>query len=185
MAEGGKASLAGKRVLMVIAAQRFRDEEYREPRAVIESHGGRVTVASTSLEESEGMLGMVVKPDVTLDRVDIRDYDAVIFVGGSGASQYWDDRAAHEMARQAEASGKVVGAICIAPVTLANAGLLKGRRATVWPQERARLEAGGATYTGNPVEEDGRIITAAGPQAAHAFGEAVARAIARAEAAVS
>lgn len=184
MAGAGQVNLAGKRVLMVIAAQRFRDEEYREPRAVIEAHGGRVTVASTSLEEAEGMLGMVVKPDVTLDQVDINEYDAIIFVGGSGASQYWDDALAHSMARQAEATGKVVGAICIAPVTLANAGLLRGRKATVWPQERARLEAGGATYTGNPVEEDGRIITAAGPQAAHAFGEAVARAIAKAETAV-
>lgn len=171
--------LAGKRVLMVIAPDRFRDEEYREPRAVIEEGGGQVTVASASPAVARGMLGLHVRPDATLDQVRASDYDAVVFVGGSGASRYWDDPAAHALARDALALGKVVGAICIAPVTLANAGLLKGRRATAWPAERGRLEAAGAVYTGNPVEEDGRIVTANGPQAARAFGEALARALAR------
>lgn len=181
--EAGGLDAAGKRVLMVIAPERFRDEEYQEPRAVIEAHGGEVTVASTTPAEARGMLGLVVKPDVTLDQVRARDYDAIVFVGGSGASRYWNDPAAHNLAREVAAEGKVVGAICIAPVTLANAGLLKGRRAAVWPAETGRLEAQGAHCTGQPVEEDGLIVTASGPQAAHAFGEAVVRALARAGAA--
>ena len=170
--------LAGKRVIMVIAPDRFRDEEYREPRAVIEESGGRVTVASAGLVRARGMLGMEVDPDLTLDQARAEDFDAVVFVGGSGASRYWDDPVAHSLARDALARGKVVGAICIAPVTLARAGLLKGRRATCWPSERERLEAGGAVYTGNPVEVDGQIVTGSGPQAARAFGEALVRALA-------
>lgn len=172
------ASLAGKRVLMVIAPDRFRDEEYREPRAVLEARGAAVTVASAVLGRARGMLGMEVEPDVALDEVRAGDYDAVIFVGGSGASRYWDDPVAHRLAREAFEAGKVVGAICIAPVILAQAGLLAGRRATCWPEERDRIGAAGAQCTGNAVEVDGRIVTGAGPHAARAFGEAVARALA-------
>lgn len=171
--------LEGRRVLLVIAPDRFRDEEYREPRAVIEEAGGRVAVASTRLGRARGMLGLEVEPDVTLDRVRAEDFDAVVFVGGSGASVYWDDPAAHALARRAADLGKVVAAICIAPVTLARAGLLRGRRATCWPAEASRLEAAGVRCTGNPVEEDGLIVTGSGPQAARLFGEALARALAR------
>jgi len=67
-----------------------------------------------------------------------------------------------------------VAAICISPVTLARAGILKNRRATVFPTEAEELKKEGAIYTGAPVEEDGRIITASGPEAAGEFGERIA-----------
>ncbi len=174
---GAARPLAGARVLLVIAPERFRDEEYREPRAVIEEAGGHVTVAAARRGRARGMLGLEVDPDITLDRVRAEDYDAVVFVGGSGASVYWDDPTAHALARRAAELGRVVGAICIAPVTLARAGLLRGRRATCWPAEAKELEAAGARCTGNPVEEDGLLVTGSGPQAARAFGEVLVRAI--------
>jgi protease I len=104
--------------------------------------------------------------------------DAVVFVGGRGAKEYWDNRTAHMIARQAFESGSVVGAICIVPVIFANAGLLDGRKATVWASEAGRLRAQGAEYTGREAEADGRIITANGPEAAEKFGIAVASALA-------
>jgi len=75
--------------------------------------------------------------------------------------------------------GKVIGAICIAPVTLANAGLLKGRKATVWASEKARIETKGAIYTGADVQVDDNIVTANGPNAAKAFGEALLKLLAK------
>ncbi|MBC7348303.1 MAG: DJ-1/PfpI family protein, partial [Clostridia bacterium] len=75
---------------------------------------------------------------------------------------------------EAAEQGKVLGAICLAPVTLANAGVLAGRKATVFSPEAKRLEAAGAKYTGAGVEIDGRIVTASGPENAKDFGEAIA-----------
>lgn len=169
----------GRKVLMIIAPKDFRDEELKEPKQVLEARGAEVRVASTSVKEAIGMLGFRVKPDLALEDVKIADYDAVVFVGGSGASRYWTDQAAHEMARNAAAEGKVLGAICIAPVTLANAGVLKGKNSTVWPSEKDKLTKQGAKYTGNPVEVDGRIVTADGPTSARAFGEALVKALAQ------
>jgi protease I len=60
--------------------------------------------------------------------------------------------------------------ICIAPVILANAGLLKDKNATVFPDGIEKLQAGKAIYTGNIVEVDGRLITGCGPEAAEKFG---------------
>ena len=94
-------------------------------------------------------------------------------MGGNGASEYWDDPLAHALAQEAVRLKKVLGAICIAPVTLAKAGVLKGVRATVWASEASQLKFSGAQYTGNPVETDGLIVTANGPAAAREFGQQI------------
>ena len=70
-----------------------------------------------------------------------------------------------------------MAAICIAPVTLANAGLLKGRKATVYQSQTDALVRGGAHYTKAAVQVDGRIITADGPDSATRFGEAIRHAL--------
>lgn len=171
-ASGGQKppSLEGKKVVMIIARQQFRDEELREPKEILQAAGAQVLVASSALEESEGMLGMKVMPDLLVDSLRVADHDAVVFVGGVGAQEYWADSTAHAIAQAALDSGKVLGAICIAPVTLANAGVLSGKRATVWPTGKEALERGGAHYTGADVEVDGKVVTASGPAAAEKFG---------------
>jgi protease I len=164
-----------KKILMVIAPENFRDEEYLEPRRIFEGKGCAVTVASTTTAPSRGMLGATVTPDTTIDRVRATDYDAVVFVGGYGAETLYGDRRAHALALDATGGGVTLGAICVSPTILANAGVLKGKRATVWPSQSKALVAGGANYTAKPVEKDGRIITADGPQSAARFGEEIVR----------
>ena len=167
----------GKKVVMIVARSNFRDEELLKPKEVLEKNGVAVTVASSSLKEATGMLGAKVKPDILFTNINIGDYDGVIFVGGSGASEYWDNPTAHKIARDANNAGKIVGAICIAPVTLAKAGLLADKRATTYSSTVNNIKACGAKYSGAEVERDGNIITASGPTAAQKFGEAVVKAL--------
>ncbi len=170
--------LAGKKALMLIAADKFQDDEFAQPKAVLEKNGVKVTVASTTLSEVTGMDGATAKPDMLLKDAKAANYDAVIFVGGSGAVQYLDDPVAYRLAQETVAQGKLLGAICIAPVILTNANVLKGRKATVYPSEAQKLKDGGVDYTGNPVEKDGKSITADGPKSAREFGEALSAALA-------
>ncbi len=174
---GAAPRLKGKKVVFIIAHQKFRDEELLVPRKVLRSLGAQVTVASSSLNEATGMLGAKAKPDVLLDDVNPADYDAFVFVGGMGASEYYGNPKALALCRAAAKQGKVLAAICIAPGTLAKAGVLKGKKATMWGDGRMVKQAG-ATFTGRPVEVDGRIITANGPKAAAAFAQAIADALA-------
>lgn len=166
-----------KKVLMVIASSQFRDEEYQKPRALLEKAGIQVTVASSSLNEATGMLGLKVKPDILLQGARMEDYDAVVFVGGMGATEYWENPTAHALAKKAYDSGKVTSAICLAPMTLANAGLLKGRKATIWKDAVGDFKTKGVVYTGKLVEKDGTLITGSGPDAAEDFGKALLEAL--------
>ena len=166
-----------KKVAMIIAQDNFRDEELFGPKEILEQNGIEVLIASTSLNPVKGVLGKKAQPDILVKDIDIKDFAALIFVGGSGAAQYWDDPLAHKLIKDALALERVVAAICIAPVTLAKAGILKGRRATVFASEAAQLKANGANYTGSGVEKDGKIITASGPAAAKDFGEEILKAL--------
>lgn len=177
MGDSVMQSVKGKRAVMIIASNDFRDEELLQPKEVLEKNGVTVTVASSSLKESKGMLGAKVKPDILFTDIQATDYDAVIFVGGSGANEYWDNPIAHKIANDAHNAKKIIGAICIAPVTLAKAGLLKNRKATTYSSTIKDVKAAGANYTGSDVEKDGNIITASGPAAAHKFGEAIVKAL--------
>lgn len=177
MGERVMQSVTGKRAVMIIASNNFRDEELLQPKDVLEKNGVTVTVASSSLKESKGMLGAKVKPDILFTDIKVTDYDAVVFVGGSGANEYWDNPTAHKIVNDAHNAKKIVGAICIAPVTLAKAGLLKNKRATTYSSTVNEIKAAGANYTGSDVEKDGNIITASGPAAAHKFGEALVKAL--------
>jgi len=65
-----------------------------------------------------------------------------------------------------------VGAICMAPSILANAGILTGRRVTVFPSEEDNLRAKGAEIISSYVTVDGKIVTGSGPYAAKEFAYA-------------
>lgn len=170
-------SLEGKKVLIIIAHEDFRDEEYDIPRKLLDKNGAQVTVASTEMTLAKGKLGMVVQPDVLTRDVRAIDYDAIILVGGPGAASYFNDLVIHGLLRAAVERGRVIAAICIAPVILANAGILANKKATVFPSEVDQIEAGGAFYTGREVERDGDILTASSPEAAGDFAEALVKAI--------
>ncbi len=166
-----------KTVLMVIAPETFRDEEYAHPKEVLESRGAKVVTASTRTGECVGKNGMVAEATVTVAESDALDYDAVVFVGGAGAKIYFDDPFAHSLARAARDEKRVLGAICIAPSILARAGLLKGWPTTAFESQREDLEAHGAIWTGDAVTVEGHVITANGPEAARDFGNALADAL--------
>lgn len=163
--------LDGKKVLMVIASNNFRDEEYAEPRKVLEDAGARVIVACSSLGMAKGKLGLEVKPDILISNVKEGDYDGIVFVGGGGSKEYFDSPVAHKLAQDFYRQGKLTSAICIAPAVLANAGLLKEKKATSFPSSAETLRTKGAVFTGGDVESDGTIVTGVGPEAAKKFGE--------------
>lgn len=165
------------RVVMVIAQEVFRDEEYALPKQVLENRGAEVVTASVEPGQCIGKLGLRAEASMSVSDASELDFDAAIFVGGAGAQIFFDDANAHHLARLTLQRGRVLAAICIAPSILARAGLLEGVTATAFPSQENDLKAHGALWSEEPVVVDGRIITANGPQSAEQFGEAVADAL--------
>lgn len=171
--------LEGKKVLMVVAANNFRDEEYAEPRKVLEKAGASVTVACSTMTTAKGKLGLMVKPDILINDVKESDYDGIVFVGGGGSQEYFESPVAHKLAQNFYSRGKLTSAICIAPLILANAGLLTAKKATSFSSSRENLQAKGAVFTGSGVEIDGVIVTGSGPEVAGKFGEKLVEVLGR------
>ncbi len=172
-------SLNKKKVLMILPPKDFRDEEFFKTRVALQANGAIAISTAKGTEEASGTLGGKARIDLPLDKVVVDDYEAFIFVGGRGAAEYFKDKQILELVRQAAAKKKLLGAICIAPSILANAGLLKGKKATAFPSEETNLKSKGAIFTSSAVQVDGNIVTASGPAAAEEFGRKLAEVLAK------
>lgn len=168
-----------KRAVMLIAFKDFKDKELFETKQVLEEHGVDVRIASKTKGVATGMDGKTVEVNFDYREILPEDFDAIVFVGGGGASEYFNDDVALGLARDFHNKRKVVAAICIAPSILANAGLLNGREATAFSSESSNLRAKGAIYTNEDVTVDKLIITGKGPHAAKQFGEKIAETLGR------
>ena len=175
-----KREMKEKKAAMIIAFKDFRDEEYFIPKQVLKVGGSKIITVSSELGKAIGTYGGEVNVDLTLDKLKVDDFDTIIFVGGSGALKYTEDETCWKIAQESVQKDKVLGAICVGPVILARAGVLSGKKATVWssPLDKSAvktLKEEGAIFEDNQVVQDGNIITANGPQAARKFGETVLR----------
>lgn len=170
--------MENKKILFVVAFKDFRDEEFFEPKEILEKAGFQIEVASTDRGMACGVNGGEVKVDFLDNEVEVDDYEAVVFVGGAGATRNIENSRFHKIAREAFEKNKIVAAICIAPLILARSGILENKKVTVWTSALDRrpiqaLKDGGAAYENKSVVIDGNIITANGPQSAKEFGKAI------------
>ena len=165
------------KILMVIAPNKFRDEELFEPKKVFEKNKYKVDITSISKKEAKGMLNGKITPNLLIKDVKVNDYKAVVFVGGSGVEEYkvYENEEFLNLAKKFAEKGKVVAAICYAPRILAKAGLLKGVKCTVFGDHDSidMLKKEKAKYSGEPIEADNKIVTAEGPQVAEEFAEKI------------
>ena len=171
-----------KKVALVIASKGFKDEEYFITKQTLEKSGLRILTTSNDPEIAIGSEGARVKVDFPLEDLHIEKFDAIVFIGGEGVIDCLDNERSYKIAQNTIKKNKVLAAICIAPVILAKAGVLKNRKSTVWSGRLnkvpiAILKENGAIYEGGDVVIDSKIITANGPEAAEEFGKSIVRAL--------
>ncbi len=169
-----------KKVALIIAFRDFQDEEYSITRQILENGGIKVMTFSTSLGKAIGVYGEEVEVDYLIDELKMENFDALAFIGGAGVQKYAGNPKIEEIILSVIKKNEILAAICIAPIILAKAGALKGKKATVWNSQMDRspikiLKENGAVFEDKDVIIDGNIITANGPEAARKFGEALTR----------
>ncbi|OEG70850.1 hypothetical protein ATZ36_17955 [Candidatus Endomicrobiellum trichonymphae] len=165
------------KVVFITAPEAFRDEEYYKPKKILEDGDIEVITASVKTGELGGRFGFKTTSTLLIQDINPNDFDAIVYIGGNGSIVFFDNHYALKLANDFFKQRKPTASICIAGVILANAGILKGTKATVFIDGKEALIKGGAVYTGNPLEIDGNIITANGPDAAEDFGKAVLKSL--------
>ena len=168
---------AQDRIVMVVADKGFQDEALSKPLKYFKDEGFVVDIASDDVDKAQGLLGTTIEPDIIIEQIDLDKYKAMVLIGSLGADVLLDSGALEYKLKQAALENKVIAAISMSPVTLAKAGILKDRQATVWPQESQKLIDYGADYVFADVVVDGRLVTASGPQAALDFAKEIVRLI--------
>lgn len=168
------------KILLAIASYRFMDTEYTAPKKALEEIGCECVTASTVKGTCYGMHGELTESDLTFDEVNPEEYDGIVIAGGIGCQdELWRNEKLTNIANVIGTKGKFAAAICLAPVILAEAGLLIGKKAAVLgtPASLRVLELDKAIVTDEHVVVDGNIVTAKTPDDSEKFAEAIVKLI--------
>lgn len=176
-------SLDGKKVAFLVASEGVEQVELTEPWAAVEKGGGhpvlivggddRTVQAFNHLDKAD-----TFDADLPVSRAGVEDYDALVLPGGvANPDQLRTVPEAVAFARAFIEVGKPVAAICHAPWTLAEAGVVRGRRVTSWPSLQTDLRNAGAEWVDEQVVVDtngpGPLITSRKPDDLPAFTKAL------------
>ncbi len=170
--------MKAKKIIIIVPFKDFRDEEYFIPKENFEAKSFEVKTASNELGNAFGADGGEVIVDIKLSEIKLNDFDALVFVGGPGCLKNLNNEESHDLIVKANNLKKIIAAICISPLILAEAGILKNKKSTVWHDDLnkepiKKIKELEAIYLNEKVVVDERIITANGPSAAKEFSEAV------------
>jgi protein deglycase len=125
-----------------------------------------------------GAHGVIFETDALIENLDVSDFSTVILPGGlPGATNLRDSQMVIDLVRKMYDAGKIVAAICAAPIALSAAGIMKGKTCTGYPMPLVKDALADANYTADKVERDGNVITGKGPGAAFDFAFEIAKAL--------
>jgi 4-methyl-5(b-hydroxyethyl)-thiazole monophosphate biosynthesis len=127
-----------------------------------------VIVASTVAGPVRGSHGIVVQADAALAEVDVSRLRLVVLPGGMpGASHLAEDADVQRIVRAVAAKQGMTAAICAAPMALAAAGVVGGKRVTCYPGFESHMT--GSHVVDERVVVDGSVVTSRGPGTALEF----------------
>lgn len=167
--------LKGKSCILVIAPENFRDEEFVITKNTLIENGAYVEVASVRKGIIKGMLGLEVNVNKTISEFSPSDFDCVVVIGGSGASSLLEYPDVINFVGSAYKMNKTIAGICLGPMILAKAGVLNGKKATVFETDDSLriFNENNVTFLRKQVVVDGNIITSNNPKYAKEFADAL------------
>ena len=160
-------SLNGQRIA-ILATDGVEQVEMTEPRKALDAAGAKTELVSPAKGELQAWKhfdkGDQFPVEVPLDSADPNNYDALVLPGGvANPDQLRMQPRAVEFVRSFFEQDKPVAAICHAPWTLIEAGVVRGRTVTSWPSLRTDLVNAGAKWVDREVVEDDGLVTSRKP----------------------
>jgi len=153
-----------KNILIFIASENFSGEEFSVVNEKLIRNGCGVFIASDAVYCCHADNGLNVKNDISLFNIHEKNFSALIIIGGEGIKKYFKNKLLHKVIYKFHCAGKIIGAICLAPATLAYAGILRNKFSTCFFDAKDELLRNGAVWTNTGVVKTQNVITAAGPK---------------------
>ena len=174
--------LTGKRVA-ILAADMFEQVELVEPRQALEQAGAEVDLISLEEGEIQGFdhydKADRFRVDRTVEEASADDYDALLLPGGVGnPDNLRQSEDAVRFVGDFFDQGKPIAAICHAPWTLVEAGIVRGRRLTSFPSLQTDIRNAGGEWVDEEVVVDRGLVTSRRPDDIPAFKEKMLEAFA-------
>jgi protease I len=170
--------LDGKKVAILVANEGIEQVELTEPRKALQEAGATVELIAPETGEAQAFNHLDKGDTFPVDRAvgdaDAGDYDALMLPGGVANPDNLRMHAdAVSFARAFFDAGKPVAAICHAPWTLVEAGVVEGRTLTSWPSLQTDIRNAGGTWVDEEVHVDSdpptRLVTSRKPDDIPAF----------------
>jgi len=158
----------------ILATDGFEQSELFEPKKALEEAGASIAIVSLKSGEIKGWneknWGDSVAVDLTVDEASAEDFDALQLPGGvMNPDKLRMNEKAVNFVKSFFDAGKPVAAICHAPWTLVEAGVVKGKTVTSWASLRTDLENAGAKWVDQEVVTDNGLVTSRNPGDIPAF----------------
>lgn len=160
----------------ILTENGFEQVELTEPREAMQKAGVHVEIISPQKNEVKAWdkeaWGIRVKVDKTVDEARPEDYDGLMLPGGvMNPDKLRMNQKAVDFIRHFLESGKPVAAICHAPQTMIETGLLKGRTMTSYPSLKTDLTNAGVQWVDQEVVVDNGLVTSRSPKDLPAFNK--------------
>ena len=167
-------TLQGKRIAFLVAPEGTEQVELTEPWKAIENAGGTPELLSTDSGEIQAFNHLDKADTFPVDRTvtdaSASDYDGLVLPGGVANPDFLrTDEDAVAFVRAFFEGRKPVGAICHAPWTLVEAGVLEGRTITSWPSLQTDIRNAGGTWVDKEVVVDEQLVSSRNPDDLPAF----------------
>ena len=160
--------LDGMRIA-ILATSGVEQVELADPRDAVTAEGARTEIVSLDDGEIQAT-NQDINPadtfrvDRTASAADPGDYQALLMPGGTvNADRLRMDPDVQAFVRAFFEAGKPVAAICHAPWTLIDAGVVRGRTLTSFPSLRTDIENAGGTWVDEEVHVDQGLVTSRKP----------------------
>src|ERR671938_55246 len=165
--------LQGKKIAF-LATDMVEQVELTEPWKALEQAGAELELVSLEEGEIQGFnhydKAGSFKVDKTVEEASANDYDGLVLPGGVGnPDNLRQDENAVQFVRDFFEQGKPVAAICHAPWTLVEAGVVRGRKLTSWPSIQTDIRNAGGNWVDEEVVVDQGLVTSRKPDDIPAF----------------
>jgi protease I len=169
-----KNKLQGKKVAFLVANEGIEQVELTEPWKAVEQAGGtpQLVAPEAGAVQAFNHLDKADTFDVDTTVADAKagDFDGLVLPGGvANPDNLRTEEKAVAFVRDFFESAKPVAAICHAPWTLIEAGVVADRKLTSWPSLQTDIRNAGGNWVDEEVVVDQGLVTSRNPDDLDAF----------------